>query len=99
MFGEVDCFIQAFGRLNPHFPEGLKAGFIKRYGEFLEQDIRGDALFEALLTGLGNHLGLGLNIWVAQGEGETLEEAVKRRGEEALTEEAARALEKLLGGN
>lgn len=36
---------------------------------------------------------------VVPGEGESLEEAVKRRGEEVLTDEAARALEKLLGGN
>ncbi|WP_430463462.1 AsmA family protein [Tabrizicola sp.] len=36
---------------------------------------------------------------VVQGSGESLEEAVKRRGEEVLTDEAARALEKLLGGN
>jgi AsmA protein len=36
---------------------------------------------------------------VVQGQGETLEDAVKRRGEEVLTDEAARALEKLLGGN
>jgi AsmA protein len=42
---------------------------------------------------------LEAELGVVQGEGETLEEAVKRRGEEALTEEAARALEKLLGGN
>lgn len=48
LFGEVDCFIQGYARLNPHFPESLKAGFIKRYGEFLEKGIRGDALFEAL---------------------------------------------------
>lgn len=34
---------------------------------------------------------------VVQGEGETLEEAVKRRGEEVLTDEAAKALRKLLG--
>lgn len=39
------------------------------HAEILEMK---NALFEALLTGLGNHLGLGLNIWVAQGEGETL---------------------------
>ena len=32
-------------------------------------------------------------------EGESLENAVKRRGEEALTDEAAKALGKLLGGN
>ena len=42
---------------------------------------------------------LEAELGVVQGEGETLEEAVKRRGEEALTDEAARALEKLLGGN
>lgn len=36
---------------------------------------------------------------VVQGEGESLEDAVRRRGEEVLTDEAARALEKLLGGN
>lgn len=36
---------------------------------------------------------------VEQAEGESLENAVKRRGEEALTDEAAKALGKLLGGN
>ena len=36
---------------------------------------------------------------VKQAEGESLENAVKRRGEEALTDEAAKALGKLLGGN
>ncbi len=35
---------------------------------------------------------------VVQQEGETLEEAVKRRGEEVITDEAAKALQKLLGG-
>lgn len=35
---------------------------------------------------------------VTQQEGETLEDAVKRRGEEIITDEAAKALEKLLGG-
>jgi hypothetical protein len=34
-----------------------------------------------------------------QGTGESIEDAVKRRGEDVLTDEAARALEKLLGGN
>lgn len=41
---------------------------------------------------------LEAELGVVQGEGESLEEAVKRRGEEVLTDEAARALEKLLGG-
>ena len=36
---------------------------------------------------------------VVQGEGETLEEAIKRRANEAMTEEAAKALEELLNGN
>lgn len=35
---------------------------------------------------------------VVQQEGETLEDAVKRRGEEIITDEAAKALERLLGG-
>lgn len=34
---------------------------------------------------------------VVQGEGESLEDAVKRRGEEIITDEAAKALKKLLG--
>jgi len=41
---------------------------------------------------------LEAELGVVQGEGESLEEAVKRRGEEVLTHKAARALEKLLGG-
>lgn len=36
---------------------------------------------------------------VVQGEGESLEDAVKRRGEQVLTDEAAKALEDLLKGN
>lgn len=35
---------------------------------------------------------------VVQQEGESLEDAVKRRGEEVITDEAAKALEQLLGG-
>lgn len=42
---------------------------------------------------------LETELGVVQGEGETLEDAVRRRGEEVLTDEAARALERLLGGN
>lgn len=36
---------------------------------------------------------------VVQQDGESIEDAVKRRGEEVLTDEAAKALGKLLGGN
>lgn len=36
---------------------------------------------------------------VVQGEGETLEEAIKRRANEAVTDEAAKVLEGLLNGN
>jgi AsmA protein len=36
---------------------------------------------------------------VVQGEGESLEDAARRRAEEALREEAAKALGGLLGGN
>jgi AsmA protein len=35
---------------------------------------------------------------IVQQEGESLEDAARRRGEEVLTDEAAKALEKLLGG-
>jgi AsmA protein len=42
---------------------------------------------------------LAEELGVVQAEGESVEEAVKRRGEEVITEEAAKALEKLLGGN
>lgn len=48
MFSEVEAFIQGFGRLNPQFPERLKAGFTGRYNDFVAHEVRGDALFEAL---------------------------------------------------
>lgn len=48
VFNEVEGFVQSFTRLDPHFPERLKAGFVKRYNEFLAQGITGDALFTAL---------------------------------------------------
>lgn len=41
---------------------------------------------------------LEAELGVVQQEGESLEDAVKRRGEEVITDEAAKALEKLLGG-
>lgn len=42
---------------------------------------------------------LAEELGVVQADGESVEDAVKRRGEEVITNEAARALEKLLGGN
>ena len=48
IFGEVEQFVQSVARLNRHFPEQLKAGFVCRYNELLKQGIEGDALFEAL---------------------------------------------------
>lgn len=48
VFTEVEQFVQGVARLNPHFPEQLKAGFVLRYNEFLQRGIEGDALFEAL---------------------------------------------------
>ena len=48
VFTEVEHFVQSVARLSPHFPEQLKAGFVLRYKEFLQRDVRGDALFEAL---------------------------------------------------
>ncbi len=48
MFNEVEAFIQGVARLHPQFPEGLKAGFVKRYNESLDREISGDALFETL---------------------------------------------------
>jgi hypothetical protein len=48
VFNEVEGFVQSVARLDPHFPERLKAGFVAHYNEFLGRDIRGDALFAAL---------------------------------------------------
>lgn len=48
VFSEVEAFVQNVARFDSHFPERLKAGFVSRYNEFIERDIRGDALFEAL---------------------------------------------------
>lgn len=44
VFSEVEHFVQSVARLNPHFPEQLKAGFVLRYNEFLQRSIQGDAL-------------------------------------------------------
>lgn len=41
---------------------------------------------------------LEAELGVVQQEGESIEDAIKRRGEEVITDEAAKALEKLLGG-
>jgi len=48
MFNEVEAFIQGCGRLNPQFPERLKAGFTGHFNDFVAHDVRGDALFESL---------------------------------------------------
>ncbi|MBM3853875.1 MAG: HNH endonuclease [Verrucomicrobia bacterium] len=48
VFSEVEHFVQSVARLSPHFPEQLKAGFVRRYNELVQQGIEGDALFEAL---------------------------------------------------
>lgn len=48
VFSEVEHFVQSVARLNPHFPEQLKAGFVDRYNEFVQRGVQGDALFEAL---------------------------------------------------
>ncbi|MCX5727746.1 MAG: HNH endonuclease [Nitrospirae bacterium] len=48
IFTEVEQFIQGVARLNSHFPEQLKAGFIRRYDDARQQGILGDALFETL---------------------------------------------------
>lgn len=48
VFNEIEDFVQSVARLDPHFPERLKAGFMARYNDFLGRDIHGDALFEAL---------------------------------------------------
>jgi hypothetical protein len=48
VFTEVEHFVQGVARLNSHFPEQLKAGFVLRYNEFLQRGTQGDALFEAL---------------------------------------------------
>jgi len=47
-FTEVEAFIQSFARTDSQFPERLKAGFVKRYNEYLVREISGDALFETL---------------------------------------------------
>jgi hypothetical protein len=48
VFHEVESFVQTVARLDPHFPERLKAGFVARYNDFLTKGITGDALFVAL---------------------------------------------------
>jgi hypothetical protein len=48
VFNEVESFVQSVTRLNPHFPERLKTGFVTRYNDFLAKGITGDSLFVAL---------------------------------------------------
>lgn len=48
VFNEVENFVQSVTRLDPHFPERLKSGFVTRYNDFLEKGINGDALFTVL---------------------------------------------------
>jgi len=48
VFMEVEHFVQSVARIDSHFPERLKTGFVTHYNEFLQQGIQGDALFEAL---------------------------------------------------
>jgi hypothetical protein len=48
VFNEVESFVQSVSRLDSHFPERLKTGFVTRYNDFLAKGINGDALFEAL---------------------------------------------------
>lgn len=48
VFNEVEGFVQSVTRLDPHFPERLKTGFVTRYNDFLAKGISGDALFTAL---------------------------------------------------
>ena len=48
VFNEVEHFVQDVARLNPHFPEQLKAGFVTRYDEFRRRGILGDGLFMSL---------------------------------------------------
>jgi AsmA protein len=74
--------------------KALEAAAKARAAE-LETEARAklEAAEAAARAKLENELG------VVQGTGESIEDAVKRRGEDVLTDEAARALEKLLGGN
>lgn len=48
VFNEVEQFVQSVARLDSHFPERLKTGFVTRYNDFLANGVSGDALFEAL---------------------------------------------------
>jgi hypothetical protein len=48
VFNEVERFVQSVTRLDPHFPERLKTGFVTRYSDFLAKGVSGDALLEAL---------------------------------------------------
>ncbi len=48
-FPEVEQYVSGISRLDPHFPERLKAGFVERYNGFLNQVFTGDSLFESLL--------------------------------------------------
>ena len=45
---EVAEFVNFAGQMYPDFAEHLKSGFVKKYSEFKEQGVEGDALFEAL---------------------------------------------------
>lgn len=47
---EVKEFIQAKTLINDKFAERLKAGFLAQYYSYIQQDYKGDELFEALCT-------------------------------------------------
>jgi hypothetical protein len=48
IFNEVESFVQSVARMDPHFPERLKTGFVTRYNDFLAEGVDGDVLFNTL---------------------------------------------------
>jgi len=45
---EVGDFLASFARVDPDFPERIKAGFVQEYRQLSVRGVEGDALFEAL---------------------------------------------------
>jgi hypothetical protein len=47
---EVEDFVMDMGKIDVHFPERLKAGFVQEYERYVASKVMGDALYEALAS-------------------------------------------------
>lgn len=45
---EVESFVRDAAKLSADFPERISQGFVTKYNQLLEEDLKGDSLFEAM---------------------------------------------------